>query len=89
MKSYPTEAGRIDINGHRMEWAMKRSKSESAFGIQGSRIFDLTLKKDGVIVGEYEHGWSKIIPKEDEESNLCIKHLLRTYGRNKVEKVKK
>lgn len=80
---YQEENGRITINGHKMEWTMTRSKGESVFGIRGSRIFSLVLKRDGLITAEYGHGWAKQIPKDDEESTLCLEHLLRTYGREK------
>lgn len=90
MKSvYPEEKGSVQINGHKMEYVMRRSKGESAFGIQGSRIFALEIKRDGVITGTYEHGWSKKIDKDDEESTLCLQFLIKTYGREKRKEKKK
>lgn len=80
---YPDEYGKTTINGHKMEWRFKRSKAESAFGIRGSRIFELELKRDGTITAEYGHGWSKLIQKDDEESTLCLEHILNTYGKEK------
>ena len=82
-KVYPDECGKTTINGHLMEWRFKRSKGESAFGIRGSRIFELELKRDGLVTAEYGHGWSKLIQKDDEESTLCLEHILNTYGKEK------
>ena len=77
----PVETGELAIQGHKMSWKMQRTQSESAFGIRGSRIFHLLLKKDGQTVGEYDRGWSKSIEKEDEESALCLSYLVDKYGR--------
>lgn len=82
-KVYPQENGKTTINGHKMEWTFRRSKGESVFGIQGSRIFELEIKRDGAVSAEYAHGWSKRISKDDEESALCLEHLLNTYGKEK------
>ena len=80
---HPEENGTITLQGHKMEYTMRRSKSESAFGIRGSRIFELTIKKDGKVTAEYGRGWSKRIDKEDEVSTLCLNHLLTTYGKER------
>lgn len=82
-KVYPDEYGKTTINGHKMEWRFIRSKSESAFGIRGSRIFELEIKRDGIVSAEYGRGWSKQIAKDDEESILCLEHILNTYGKEK------
>lgn len=81
---YPSENGKMTINGHTMEWTMKRSKSMSAFGIRGSRIFSLILKKDGNIIGQYDRGWvvGKQILKEEEEGSLCLAYLIDKYGKD-------
>lgn len=79
---YKDQTGGMTINGARMGWTMKCSKGESAFGIRGSRIFELTLTKDGRVVGEYNLGWSMKIPEEDEESALCLAYLVDRFGRN-------
>lgn len=89
MKSvYPEEKGKTMINGHQMEWVLRRSKGESCFGIRSSRIFELVLKKDGKVTLEYERGYSKEPDKEDEESVLCLNYLLDKYGRNKKKEKK-
>ena len=82
-KVYPDEYGKTTINGHKMEWRFKRSKSESIFGIRGSRIFELEIKRDGIVTAEYGRGWAKLISKDDEESSLCLEHILKTYGKEK------
>ena len=80
---YPDEKGKNVIDGHKMEWKFKRSKGESAFGIKGSRIFELELKKDGVVTGYYDKGWTTRIKDEDAESKLCLEHILNTFGKEK------
>ena len=80
---YPDEYGKTTINGVKMEWRFKRSKGESIFGIRGSRIFELEMKRDGIVSGSYSRGWTKKINKDDEESALCLEHILNTYGREK------
>lgn len=80
---YPDEKGKNVINDHKMEWKFKRSKGESAFGIKGSRIFELELKKDGVVTGFYDKGWTTRIKDEDTESKLCLEHILNTFGKEK------
>ena len=79
---YQPESGSMVIMGKKMEWTMKRSKTASAFGVYGSRIFYLELKKDGKVVGLYDRGWSigKKIDKEDEEGTLCLRYLVDKYG---------
>lgn len=81
---FQPERSEITINGHRMSWMLKRSKTESAFGIRGSRIFYLELSKDGTLIGKYDHGWdiSKRIDKDDEEANLCLSFLIDKYGKD-------
>jgi hypothetical protein len=81
---YANESGSMDILGHKMEWTMKRSKTASAFGVCGSRIFYLEMKKDGKVVGLYDRGWSvgKKIDKEDEEGMLCLRYLVDKYGKD-------
>ena len=80
---YPEEKGKLTINGHKMQWSIRRSRNESAFGIRGSRIFDLTILKDGKMAAEYGWGWSKKIAPDDKESALCLSHLIQTYGKEK------
>lgn len=80
---YPDEKGKNVINGHKMEWRFKRSKGESVFGIKGSRIFELELKKDDAVTGSYERGWVTRIKDDDNESKLCLEHILNTFGKEK------
>ena len=85
---YANESGSMVILSHNMEWTMKRSKSSSAFGIGGSRIFYLELKKDGKVIGLYDRGWTlgKKIDKEDEEGTLCLRYLIDKYGKDNPKK---
>ena len=85
---YPEEKGSVMINGHKMEYVMKRSKGESCFGIQSSRIFFLKLDKDGKSTADYDRGYSLKPDKEDEETALCISYLVDRYGRNKKKEKK-
>lgn len=87
-KVYPDEYGKTTINGQKMEWRFKRSKSESFFGIRGSRIFELEIKRNGKVSAAYERGWVKQIAKDDEETTLCLEHILGTYGKEKQNKRK-
>ena len=82
-KLYPEEKGKLTLNGHKMEWVFRRSKGESAFGIRSSRIFELQIKRDGVVTLEYGRGLSIKPSPEDEETPLCLNHVINTYGRNK------
>lgn len=85
---YQTESGSIVINHCRMSWNLKRSKGESCFGIQGSRIFELELKKDNTVIGLYNRGWDKKVTDEDEEGALALSYILRNYGKEKEKKRK-
>lgn len=85
---YQNETGNLNINKHKMSWTLKRSKGESCFGIQGSRIFELELRKDGYLIGTYNLGWDKRIPQEDEEGALALSYILRNYGKEKDKKKK-
>ena len=80
---YPEERGKTDINGHHMRWVFRRSKGESAFGIKASRIFDLKIYKDDKLTLDYGRGYSLKPDESDEETNVCLKHLLNTYGKAK------
>ena len=87
---YQSETGSMTINGHKMDWTMQRSKTASAFGVRGSRIFYLEMKKDGNVCGVYNRGWliGKKIDKEDEEAYLCLSLLVDKYGKDNPRKKK-
>ena len=87
---FQPENGETVINGHKMSWVIKRSKTASAFGLRGSRIFYLVLKKDGKPVGLYDRGWrtDRQIDKEDEESALCVSYLVDKFGKDTPRKRK-
>lgn len=87
---FPNEGGLIVINGHNMTWVMKRCKTASVFGVRGSRIFYLELRKDGRLIGKYDRGWdiSQKPDKDDEEANLCISYLIDKYGKDAPKKKK-
>lgn len=87
---FPNENGEITINGHIMSWQMKRCRTPSAFGVRGSRIFYLELKKDGKTVCKFDHGWdiSKRLNNEDEEAVLCVSYLVDKFGKDTPKKVK-
>lgn len=85
---YQNETGNLRVNKHKMSWTLKRSKGESCFGIQGSRIFELELQKDGVVIGKYNRAWEKKIGQEDEEGALALSYILRNYGKEKDKKKK-
>ena len=81
---YPEEKGKIEINGHKMEWTLRRSKGASAFGIRGSRIFELTVLKDEKKTLEYGRGYSLRPDQEDEETALCLSFLIDKYGKERI-----
>lgn len=85
---YPEENGKIEINGHWMEWKMRRSKGGSIFGIHGSRIFELSLMKDKGLTLEYNRGYLRKPEKEDEETALCLSYLLDKFGKEKKKEKK-
>lgn len=87
---FPNEHGEITINGHKMSWTMKRCRTASAFGVHGSRIFYLEVRKDGKLTGKFDRGWdiSNCPDKEDEETALCIQYLLDKFGKDNPKKVK-
>ena len=82
------ETGAVEINGHKMTATLRRTKTESAFGIRGSRIFELEMKKDGDVTGKYERGWTKQIAKEDEETSLFLSYLIGKYGHSRPRRKK-
>lgn len=92
---YSEEKGHLMVKGtdslsaSKMEWIIKRSKGESAFGVKGSRIFEMKILRDGKVTAEYERGWIKKPLTDDEKTALCMSYLLQTYGKEKKrEKVK-
>ena len=87
---FTNENGEITINGHKMSWTMKRCRTASAFGIRGSRIFFLEMKKDGRVIGKFDHGWdiSNKPDKDDEEAALLISYLVDKYGKDIPKKKK-
>ena len=89
MRQGISEKGKMTINGKEMRWEMIRSKSPSAFGIHGSRIFELNLYRDGTIVADYNKRWLTPVSSEDEEANLCLSYLIERYGGEKKKKEKK
>ena len=80
---YPEEKGKLDVNGHKMSWIFRRSKGESAFGIRGSRIFELKIFKDDKMTLEYERGYSLKPDKEDEETPLLLSYLIDKFGKER------
>ena len=82
---YPEEKGKITIQGHKMEWVLRRSKGASAFGIRGSRIFMLDIFRDGQKTLGYGRGRDLSIKpdKEDEETEMCLSYLIDKFGREK------
>lgn len=87
---YNKENGSVVINGKRMSWVMQRSKTASAFGLRGSRIFYLELYKDDKQIGLYDRGWKldQKVDKDDEEGQLCLSYLVGKYGQNSPKKKK-
>ena len=87
---FSNEHGEITINDYKMSWQMKRCRTASAFGIRGSRIIWLELRKDSKVIGKFDHGWdiSCKPDKEDEEAALCVSYLVDKFGKDTPKKKK-
>ncbi len=85
---YP-EKGKFEIQGHEITYEMTRSQEPSIFGIQGSRIFELNMYRDGTMTVDYNKKWIKVPYGEDEISHLALQHLIEQFGQAKAKKEKK
>ena len=85
---FQPERGSLVINKQKMEWKMQRTKTASAFGVRGSRIFDLEILRNGKVTGRYQKGWTQQIADEDEESALLLSFLVDKFGKDAPRKRK-
>lgn len=88
-KHFTPEKGNFEIQGHSIHYEMIRSQDPSIFGIQGSRIFELNLWRDGTLTVDYNKKWIKIPYGEDEISHLALQQLIEKFGQAKPKKEKK
>ena len=87
-RNFTPEKGNFEIQGHSIHYEMVRSQEPSAFGIQGSRIFELNLWRDGTLTVDYNRKWIKIPYGEDDVSHMALQQLVDKYGQAKPKKVK-
>ena len=83
-KNFIPEKGKMTIQDHEIKYEMVRSKEPSVFGIQGSRIFELNLYKDGTMIMDYNKGWIIDRGKTDEIGKIALQQLLDQFGHPKV-----
>lgn len=89
MKKPIPEKGKMTINGHQMNWEMFRSEKPSALGISQSRIYELNLFRDGTMTADYNRKWIRTPSSDDEESALCLSHLIERFGKEKSKEKRK
>ena len=70
--------GRIKVYDSVFHYWMKQYDEGSQFGIDGGRISKLMLKRDGIIVCNYDRGWDIEPTCKEAELALCI--LLNNYN---------
>lgn len=68
--------GSLKVYGEIFHYWMKRYDETSDYGINGGRISKLMLKRDGVIVCNYDRCWD--IRPIDENAKLATEILIHT-----------
>lgn len=86
---FTPEKGKFELEGHEIRYEMIRSNEPSAFGIQGSRIFELNLFKDGTMIADYCKKWIKVPYGEDDIGHMALQYMVEKYGQAKPKKMKK
>lgn len=88
LRHFKPEKGSLDINGHKYQYEMLRSKEPSDFGIRRSRIFELNLYRDGTLVADFDKKWL-IKPSEDNaDDQAAMNELIDKFGAAKAKKEK-
>ena len=87
-RNFNPEKGKMEIQGHSISYEMVRSKEPSVFGIQGSRIFELNVYKDGTLILDFDKKWLIDRGKEDEIGQIVLQKLLDQFGQPKAKKEK-
>lgn len=79
------QSGTLRVNDNTYHYQAKVYDKESSYGIEGSRISKLVIKRDGDIVARYDRGWST--PPIDEETQSALDILLREYAVDREQEV--
>lgn len=73
---------RLGLNGQEFTIDIKMHKrTGSAFAIQGGRIFQLSLYKNGELMAEYDRGWEIKPDGSDDETDIALAFFLAKYNR--------
>ena len=70
--------GSLKINESVFHYWMKVYEKGSQFGIDGGKVSKLMLKRDGMVVCNYDRGWD--IEPADPDTQLVVEILL--HGNN-------
>ena len=70
--------GSIKVGSSIFHYWMKQYEVGSEWGIDGGRISKLTLKRNGIIVCNYDRGWD--IKPSDPDTQLALEIIL--HGEN-------
>lgn len=71
--------GKTYVNGTVYEYWIKYYDEPSCFGIDGSRISKMEIRKEGdVVVLLYDRGWN-VMP-DDDGTELVFRFLMQEYG---------
>lgn len=88
LRHFKPEKGSLDINGHKYQYEMFRSKEPSEFGIKRSRIFELNLYRDGTLVADFNKKWLIQPSKDNEDDQAALNELISKFGAAKAKKEK-
>ena len=70
--------GSIKVHGSIFRYWLKVYEDGSEWGIDGGKVSKLMLKRDGMIVANYDRGWD--IKPADPDTQLAVDILL--HGEN-------
>lgn len=70
--------GNVKVHNSIFHYWMKVFETDSQFGINDGKISKLTLKRNGVVVANYDRGWD--VEPADPDTQLAVEILL--HGNN-------
>lgn len=70
--------GSIKAHNSIIHYWVKHFEVGSVYGIESGRISKLMLKRDGIIVANYDRGWD--IEPADEDTEIALAILLKKYN---------
>lgn len=68
--------GSLKVYDSIFHYWMKQYDEDSRFGIDGGRISKLMLKRDSIIVANYDRGWD--VKPADADTQLAVDILLHS-----------